>query len=49
MFKLDNRECGSIDDAPFIPGQCVTNQMVLGCDEYDNDMYKIDMILRGEV
>jgi len=48
MFKLDNREHGSVDDAPFIPGQCVTNQMVLGCDEYDNDMYKIDMILRGE-
>ena len=48
MFKVYSKNKVIVDNSEFIPGECVVNQMVLGCDEYDNDMYKIDMILRGD-
>jgi hypothetical protein len=49
MFKVYSKSKVVIDKSVFVPGECVVNQMVLGSDDYDNDMYKIDMILRGEV
>jgi hypothetical protein len=49
MFKVYSKSKVVIDKSVFVPGECVVNQMVLGSDNYDNDMYKIDMILRGEV
>lgn len=49
MFKVYSKSKVVIDKGAFVPGECVVNQMVLGSDDYDNDMYKIDMILRGEV
>ncbi len=49
IFKIDNRVCGSVDSVPFVPGETVLNQVILGCDKYEEDMYKVDMFLRGAV
>jgi hypothetical protein len=49
LFKVDNRVCGCVDNLPFVAGENVCNQVILGCDEYEDDIYRIDMILRGDV
>ena len=49
MFKVDKRECGAVDGVAFMPDTNVTNHVICGCTEYDDDMLHIDMILRGEL
>ena len=48
MFHIDKREHGLIDNDPFAPGINVTNHDIIGCNEYDDDMHHVDLILRGK-
>jgi len=49
MFKVYSKSKVVIDNTEYMPDTNVTNHVICGCTEYDDDMLHIDMILRGEL